>query len=512
MPILNNDTLYVGSVGLRVSEVNSLIGEGLDVGSLCTSARINKWAKWKPFRSAAIGFSTASDQMDAMKNVNMGLSITTADISSGHISNPAWTYNKPRGIKNTSTNPTTNDEWYRLLDFAPLGSTTAAPGYCHNAVAPIAVEWPQFLYCDFQIRVTLFADQQVNTGTSSWDPDTCISLFDILMGSGNTENNYADYYIALLITNNSGGQNSNVLLSSGVTLRAFSTYQQPLYVDFCSYEAPESAQAGCIVMPEYTLAPNKTGQNFDVAWVLAPLSSSDTYMTTNFPTMISLNLESGVNFNNLRLDYADTIYGLTGYITTSSPALTSTGVTCQFSIQESGTYILYHLGTLKAYLDVSDCDWHIVSNGSLANRQEVYIELGSSSGSPATPVVATATTAHAFIVTTDVIPDPTQVDLTTAYSQYYNNNVAAMKAYVPASGKRYFKAEITKQEVTKVCSLSSAPGAGNVLPDIYVWIKNDTASGDDILETHGFAWSKYANSASSPSGMSVSLDTGYITF
>jgi hypothetical protein len=206
---------------------------------------VNKWAKWKPFRSSSKGYDNATAQLQAMKNVNMGFSIPSVSVSGGHVSCPGWVYNKPRGIS--------YNEWYRILDFAPIGSTSAEPGYCHSAVCPLATWWPDVLINKSKNRVILFADQQVNSSSSLWDADTCVSFLDCVDGSNNAENDYGDYYFALMITDNSGGTNSNVLLSSGVTVDALKNSATKLIqFDFCADEASESVKADCVVLPPST--------------------------------------------------------------------------------------------------------------------------------------------------------------------------------------------------------------------------------------------------------------------
>ena len=449
MPIINNDTLYVGSVGLRVQEVNSIIAAGRDVGALCASTRINKWAKWKPFRSSAHGFSDSATQLQAMKTVNMGFSIPSADLSSGHVVNPEWVYNKPRGIS--------YDEWYRLLDFAPIGSTSMSPGYCHSAVCPLATWWPDSLNNRGRNRAILFLDRMINDSSAAWDEDTCISFLDCVNGSNNTENDYGDYYFALLITDNSGGLNSNVLVSTGITVDDLAADRtSPIIFDFCAYEAPVGAQEGCVVLPEYTFGDTKIGHMFDLAWVLAPLSASDTCITTNFPAMISLNLQANVNMQNLELSRIDTIEGLEGHITGTLTAIS--GVTDTYM---GNTYSLYRLDGLSVYLDTSNADWDVVnaSTGVVEDRSVVYIELGTIGARGNAYIMTSNTNLSNY----DSIRPSVVQPISEGENRYYE----------PTLYNRLFDVPKGKTPAIATVALDDPSNTGTEaeLPYIYVWLR-----------------------------------------
>lgn len=109
---------------------------GRDVGILCTSPNINKWALHKPVRLNSVGAIT----IEQRKSVRCGLqavavsNILTQSIGSDTSSSTTytkdecleevieWPYFPPRGVVANSY-----QEWFRLLDF---------DGYKHDAVAP----------------------------------------------------------------------------------------------------------------------------------------------------------------------------------------------------------------------------------------------------------------------------------------------------------------------------------------------------------------------------------------
>ena len=101
----------------RVTEVAGVLAR--DVGMLCTSPNVNKWAKYKPIRSESISEISETDII----NANFGFTPTQMDIFTyaGTYSNytiyklngdtSPWIYNVPRGKSNEYT------EWFRVKDF-----------------------------------------------------------------------------------------------------------------------------------------------------------------------------------------------------------------------------------------------------------------------------------------------------------------------------------------------------------------------------------------------------------
>ena len=102
---------------INTDDVSATLGVAShDVGTLCTSDSINRWAKYKPVR-----VDTPAEIDDAQrKAVNHGLVVTNALQSDGYTYNLAkWTYNKPDGTW-----------WKRLTDFI---------GYAHTSKPPIYI-------------------------------------------------------------------------------------------------------------------------------------------------------------------------------------------------------------------------------------------------------------------------------------------------------------------------------------------------------------------------------------
>ena len=117
--------MALGTTGISATLVANTIGVGSnDVGTLCTSNKINKWSKKKP-----VSYQTSSSLTDAqLKETNYGFNIT----SNTNLDSPTgWSYVRPTG---GMTSP------YRLGDFR---------GYNHEAKTFIWVEnyiWDYYTY------------------------------------------------------------------------------------------------------------------------------------------------------------------------------------------------------------------------------------------------------------------------------------------------------------------------------------------------------------------------------
>ena len=84
--------------GITTSLVAQTIGVGSnDVGTLCSSTKINKWSKWKPISIAKVTGLTESD----LQSANYGLSIPAADSDDGTYLSQTWGYIKPTGGANS---------------------------------------------------------------------------------------------------------------------------------------------------------------------------------------------------------------------------------------------------------------------------------------------------------------------------------------------------------------------------------------------------------------------------
>ena len=107
-----------------ISEVKAVLAETANsVGGLCTSPKINKWAKFKPIRNSKVGDLLLTDFYNANYGIDLPIysnvnAMITAMSSIGGKS-PSWGYSRPTGC---AISP------YRIGDFR---------GYNDNAFPPI---------------------------------------------------------------------------------------------------------------------------------------------------------------------------------------------------------------------------------------------------------------------------------------------------------------------------------------------------------------------------------------
>jgi hypothetical protein len=132
------DTSTNPDTGISIADIQTVIlSNKNDIGQLCRDANVSMWPKYKPVRYNKWGELTEQER----KLANYGLDIPAAGYSSieamvAGLASSAWTYLQPRGLKNTTLNPTSNDEQFRFLDFN---------GYDHNATPPLApLETPAY--------------------------------------------------------------------------------------------------------------------------------------------------------------------------------------------------------------------------------------------------------------------------------------------------------------------------------------------------------------------------------
>lgn len=105
----------VGTTNISTSAVKNELGESTyNVGKLCTSSKINMWAKYKPVPLNSVAPSRSGTWYKG-DNGLCGLSIPSASGSPDTIYNSAWKHDPPKG---GSTSP------YRLADFGGYNNSS----------------------------------------------------------------------------------------------------------------------------------------------------------------------------------------------------------------------------------------------------------------------------------------------------------------------------------------------------------------------------------------------------
>lgn len=122
---------------VSIRDVQNALGvSSTDLGTLCTSGRINKFARYKPVRFASVAPITNANRRSVAQGLVLPSPVTGSSKTGALIRSACegdWGYNLPLG---GASSP------YRLTDFANPENRTSY-GYDHNAVPPIQVNYPR---------------------------------------------------------------------------------------------------------------------------------------------------------------------------------------------------------------------------------------------------------------------------------------------------------------------------------------------------------------------------------
>lgn len=142
--------MALGQTGITTAAVGNAIGSSSrDVGTLCKSTLINKWAYGKPVSYPINVGITARERKLANQgfDLNKVVTISVDELMTGTPSN-SWTYVHPSGGTNSP---------YRLGDFR---------GYNHNAPAPYIYSFPTNVEsasdtCNVSFRIQIPSDAEI---------------------------------------------------------------------------------------------------------------------------------------------------------------------------------------------------------------------------------------------------------------------------------------------------------------------------------------------------------------
>lgn len=172
------DTSVTPNVGVSIGDIQAVIGSSRnDIGGLIVNGNINKWAKYKPYRSSVLATTDAQ-----RRAAFFGLSISVFNALGtpsnqntflGKLVNDElmWTYLRPRGLS--------YNEWFRFLDF---------DGYYKDAVCPVG-DPVTTVYVQNNGQVQLAWDLLDNLDAGN------LTLADIYVG----ETPLSDYYLGVLL-------------------------------------------------------------------------------------------------------------------------------------------------------------------------------------------------------------------------------------------------------------------------------------------------------------------------
>lgn len=112
--------MALGTTGISTTLVANTIGVGSnDVGTLCTSDKINKWSKWKPVRYNTLTGITLAQLASTTWGLTIPSYTTLSSIITAINAGITWDYAKPQGDISL--------EYYRLGDFRNYEHTATKP-------------------------------------------------------------------------------------------------------------------------------------------------------------------------------------------------------------------------------------------------------------------------------------------------------------------------------------------------------------------------------------------------
>lgn len=172
-----------------LGDLQPVLGTGYNgLGQIITTAAINKWSKYKPFRSTSPNFATndgsgtwLTDRKVAAEHAAYGfIENPSAQALKSQLPHVVWSNNALGHATYQYYRPNGTPYWCRALDF---------DGYDHNAVPPMAFECATCYYNNLNGITIRMGDA---TG-GDWRAQTCLTLSDFLgTAAGN-------YYVGFLL-------------------------------------------------------------------------------------------------------------------------------------------------------------------------------------------------------------------------------------------------------------------------------------------------------------------------
>lgn len=333
------------SEGISTSEVAACLGDyrvtarGRDIGLLCTSPKINRYARFKPE-----DYPTFAPITEAQRKANgYGFGSTAKTFKAGYSTAPhgVYEYKQPKGGVSSP---------FRMLDFN---------GYFHKAASPLSLIFPDKIYSDWANGFSVRAN---DTGVTNYDPAYCVKLGDVMVAND-------DMYVALYIFKDG---NNQWLLPTSVTVNSLSSSTFPQIV-FASTEDELPSRSGNVypyVIPE--LADHKDSSYTVIAVGVSGL----TYQTDKKPyalsgsklignrDLYSMELAENADRKTIVVSKAKTIADLVG-----SFAMAVSSATYHSSV---GGYSCYTLNGVSSTLTLTTpADWHFTNGDTI--RVEVSI-------------------------------------------------------------------------------------------------------------------------------------------
>lgn len=380
-----------------ISHATGIGGPPYDLGNMIKTGYIKPMAKYKPVRSSNPGILSASER--AAVRYGMAEPVLEGSFTPPEVP-PAWAYNKPRGIKNTSDNPTSSDEWFRALDF---------DGYLANAVSPVAMNIRR-LTIRGQFGIEVYKDAGVSqVFGGQWDGEHNLKVDELLLSGGSLPNSYIGFVFQDL---NGTGSDYNVV----VTNKMF----RDIGIDYTAMFYPQGNGAQGDYIFDNLRHPyipilddtNRIGHTYRVVFAVFPYQITSGYayqvVASNTPGY-SLGFDASNRADVLTIQSwsASDIGNLRGTIN-SGPSLTFVG-------NYDGTWAEYALSSDIYSTLVTPGEWSNPSNLIVETRMSVIGGTGFIGSSPSGTNYATKQKSIA---------------LTTPDYTYVNQNIATFSEHI----------------------------------------------------------------------------------
>ena len=327
----NNNGIITAPIG--IGSVQQAIGSSANnVGTLCTSGKINKWSYKKPFALGRnkIGQSTDND----LYSINDGFVIPSYNsapecINAVLAGNANWVYNVPLA----------GTDIFRLTDFKDYNASTPS-WFTINYSATAAEQGTTIYYSfatlpiDFKVMLTNFNAWQVgNAGV-----DVGLLLRDVNAVASST---YVYYYKIANIDDIDTGNNHFINITIPDTLPVNTTY----YVIPCMRSTQIKTVEGNRTINFISFDDKDYN---DYMWWAIPISTLTLEVKTSGSTLISyLNMLQELISSNFTFDgsYFEIYNVVVGFVNTYSYNITA-NISAQILDTKSGTPLAFYQSTI----------------------------------------------------------------------------------------------------------------------------------------------------------------------
>lgn len=247
------------SIPIGFGDIGTALGtSSLDLGTLCTHANINMWARRKPIRYNSTAALTDSQLAgtDAEKTAGYYYGVHLANTGAIYaLHDFTIDYHKPRGASYS--------EWYRAYDFN---------GYVHNASPNIKVSMPTSAYSDleydYEIGIALLAVESGETPGIDYE-----EVIESVFGRSDA----LDYAYPCLLLGNKYCALRNKAQGKVTPMRYNSVLQTQFLADISASGITDETAKATVFLANYT------GYDVDITGAWNTLTTTQTFSKQSIP-------------------------------------------------------------------------------------------------------------------------------------------------------------------------------------------------------------------------------------